>query len=232
MKPSKKFLFLGIFSIIFLSNFPLKGQNHSSQFRLEGEYYFDDHKDVLNDFSTIYHFNTDGTFTSQNRGDVGPGSYGKGTYRLQNKKLTLVYSDKKDPVRSKISIVDETNFNSSDSVRFSFEIYDLIDGKSIPAIISLRSKVLQSFQTEMDGTYDLLQKRGTKSQKYLILFIGYEFVEIDLKNNSSKSVKVGLAESIGIQILDKKIKYKIEKITGDTLHLNGEDFLIKVKSSE
>ncbi|MBN3583624.1 hypothetical protein JYB64_14590 [Algoriphagus aestuarii] len=65
-----------------------------------------------------------------------------------------------------------------------------------------------------------------------IIFIGYEIVHIDLENNTSKSVKVGLAESNGIQIIDKKIKYEIEKITSDTLHLNEGDFLIKVKSSE
>ncbi|MBN3583623.1 hypothetical protein JYB64_14585 [Algoriphagus aestuarii] len=171
MKPCKTFL--AILSVIFLSGLSLKAQNPSRQALLEGKYYFDDHRDVLNDFSTFYHFNSDGTFTSQSYGHVSPGGYGKGTYRLQKKKLTLVYSDEKDPIRSKISIVEDSNSNSSDSVRLSFEIYDLSDGRPLPAIISLRSKVNQNFQTEIDGTYNLWLKRGNKSQEYVIIFYVY-----------------------------------------------------------
>jgi hypothetical protein len=201
------------------------------QKKLEGKYYLSHPKLVLIDIHNSFTFSKDGTFTSETSGDLGPIDYGNGIYQLSNEKLILSYSEK-DPIRSKVVIESEADSLKYDSVEFHFQFFDLETEMEVPATIFKyfedKSKN-KHFQANKNGICNILLPKGEQIHTYTISFLGYERIELGLKDDVSKTIKIGLARSLGKQIIGISSTYEIEKTAKNELRFSNGSQMIKAK---
>jgi hypothetical protein len=202
-----------------------------AQQNLEGKYYLSHPKFMIIDVSDAYTFSKDGTFTFESRGDLGPINNGHGTYQISKEKLILSYSGK-DPIQSKVVIESEAESKKYDSVEFNFEFYDLETEMEVPATIFKffedKSKN-KYFQANKNGICNILLPKGEEIHSYTISFLGYERIDLDLKDNVSKTIKIGLAKNLGTQIIDTSSTYEIEKAIQNELYFSNGSQMIKAK---
>ncbi len=204
-----------------------------AQKKLEGKYRFKQTRII--DVYAHYEFSKDGTFTLESGGDLGPEAYGHGTYKLSKEKLILNFSSEKDPIKSKISIETEKDSSKNESVEFYFKFYDLENEMEIPATIFKffedKSKN-KHFQSNVNGICNLILPKGQEIHTYTISFLGYEKIEIELKNDTSKIIQIGLARNVkgNEQIIGKSTEYKIDKFTKDTIYFSFESQLIRMNN--
>lgn len=197
---------------------------------LEGSYYFN-WGIRFPDIYKKYEFSENGTFTSEGGGDLGPTDYGYGTYLLSKDSLILQYSKKKDPIRSKILIESIPESKLSDSVTFHFEFYELETEMPITGTVAQyfedKSKN-KGITAGTDGVCSIHLMKGNYTQTYTIFsLVGLESFELDLVNDSSKIIRIGLAENIGKQVFDKTTRFGVEKISKKEISLNGGSKLIR-----
>ena len=187
-----------------------------AQNKLEGRYFLSHPKFLIIDVHDSYTFSKDGTFTFQSNGDLGPINHGHGKYELSKKYLTINFATKKGLSRSKVNIETIPEDQKSDSVEFHFEFYDLENEMEVPATIykffedKSKNKL---FQSNTNGICNLILPKGQEVQTYTVSYLGYETIELTLTNDTSKSVKIGMARDIGKQIFGKSSSFKIIKFS-------------------
>ncbi|SIN68187.1 hypothetical protein [Algoriphagus halophilus] len=197
---------------------------------LEGSYYFN-WGIRFTDIYQKYEFSENGTFTTEGGGDLGPESYGYGTYLLSKDSLILQYSKEKDPIKSKVFIESIPESKQTDSVTFHFEFYEL------ETEMPITGTVAQYFEDKSknkgiiagtDGVCSIRLIKGNKTQTYTIFsLVGHESFELDLVNDSSKIIRIGLAENIGKQVFDKTTRFGVKKISNKVIQFSGGDQLIR-----
>jgi hypothetical protein len=204
--------------------------NTFAQKKLDGKYQFRQKKII--DVYAHYEFSNDGTFSLESGGDLGPEAYGRGIYKLSKEELILNFSSEKDPIKSKISIETEKDSSKNESVEFFFKFYDLENEMEVPATIfnyfEDESKI-KYFQSNINGICNLILPKGQEIHTYTISMIGYESFNVDLKNDSTKTIQIGLARnSKGYrQIVGKSTEFKIDKFTKDTIFFHLEVSLLE-----
>ncbi|MEN2283130.1 hypothetical protein AAGF08_13385 [Algoriphagus sp. SE2] len=216
------------FSIIFL--FDISSVSESfAQKKLEGKYWLKSSKII--DVYSQYEFSKDGTFTLETGGDLGPEFYGHGKYTLSKDSLILNFSSSQDSIKSSILIKKEESALINDSVEFKFKFYDLENEMDLPATIFKffedKSKN-KYFQSNVNGVCNIFLPKGKEIQTYTISLLGYESFELELENDSSKTITIGLADTIGKQTLGKVWEFEIEKANKKIIFLKGGDQLIKI----
>lgn len=205
--------------------------NTFAQKKIEGKFYLKTPKSIIDQYQK-FDFSKDGTFQYESGGDLGPETFGHGKYQLSKEKLTLNYSPHKDSIRSEIYTNSLEIKTAPDLVEFQFEFYDLENKMPIPATVFKffedKSKN-KFFQSNQNGICNLTLPKGEENQTYTISFLGYEKIELDLKNDTSKKVKVGLAYSLGTQIIDKSIEYSLEKTSKNSIDFTSGSKLVRIK---
>jgi len=188
---------------------------------------------MIIDVSDAYTFSKDGTFTFESRGDLGPINYGHGTYELSKEYLFINFSNNKNPISSKVQIKSEEANTKYDSVEFHFEFYDLKSEMEVSATIFKffedKSKNMV-FQSNTSGTCNLILPKGNEVQTYTISSMEYESFELDLVNDSSKTIKIGLAKRQGEQIFGEYFKKEIANFTKKEILFSDGFQLIKAKN--
>ncbi|WP_139316581.1 hypothetical protein [Algoriphagus marinus] len=187
---------------------------------------------MIIDFSDSYTFSKDGTFTYESRGDLGPINYGNGTYQLSKEQLAINYSTAKN-INSEVNIESLEDDEKYNSVEFHFEFYDLENEKEVSATIfkyfenKSKNKV---FNSNNRGICNIILPKGQEVQTYTISSLGYEIFEVEVMNNSSKTIKIGLAKSRGEQIFGKYFKKEISNYTKKEILFSDGFQLIKAKN--
>jgi hypothetical protein len=85
------------------------------------------------------------------------------------------------------------------------------------------------FQANKNGICNILLPKGEEIHSYTISFLGYERIDLDLKDNVSKTIKIGLAKNLGTQIIDTSSTYEIEKAIQNELYFSNGSQMIKAK---
>jgi len=204
----------------------------TAQNKLEGEYYLSHPEFMIIDFSESYTFSKDGTFTYESRGDLGPINYGNGTYQLSKEQLAINFSTVKT-INSEVKIDSLEDNEKYNSVEFHFEFYDLENEKEVSVTIfkffenKSKNKV---FNSNNRGICNIILPKGQEVQTYTISSLGYERFEVELMNNSSKTIKIRLAKSQREQIFGKYFKKEIANITKKEILFSDDFQLIKAKN--
>jgi hypothetical protein len=177
-------------------------------------------------FSSIcIEFKENSKFEYSIHGCLGIENIGTGDFSLESKKLTLKFDKVETKQKSKIEIENILNQNNKDSIELHFKILDgYNDRMPMPATILVGSNSFEyekGYQVNKSGEATISKKRNSEKENYRILFLGYELLEFDLSNTSSKKIEI-ILELAGPKIIsDKTFEYEIEKIKNDSIILKG-----------
>ena len=162
-------------------------------------------------------------------GCLGVENFGKGEYILTDKNLKLRFDKDSIQFFSTIKIENWEFKDRKDSIEFIFKILEKTNLREpLPAIILQESDSFEydkSKQTNSDGRLTLTKPRNLKSEKYRVLFLGFEQFEFSLENDHTKKVTIELALETPNLISDQIFTFELSKITPDIFVTeNGEKF--------
>ncbi|MEP6262271.1 MAG: hypothetical protein ABJ092_11875 [Gillisia sp.] len=213
----KKILLI-LFLVIFTNSF--------SQNKLNGKF--------CNSFNTGYSsvcidLKENNRFEYVEAGCLGVENFGKGEYFLTDKKLELRFDIDSIRFLSTIRIENWEFKDRKDSIEFIFKISEKNNpGEPLSAIILQESDSFQyekSKQTNSEGRLSLTKPRNQKSEKYRVLFLGFERFEFSLENDHTKKVTIELAPETPNLISDRIFTFELSKITPDIfITEKGEKF--------
>ncbi len=213
----KKILCLSL--IVLLVNFSF------SQNKLEGKYKVEYQ---LNDFSGKYVFTGEGVFSSENYGDIGLISFGKGHYFIKKDSLILDYD--LTNLEEESYFKSKKYYNYKDSITINLNIYDF-QNKPIRNVVVYAYPNSKSKESDEKGNAILkFKKQQVKNKIELHLdgeFLAKQIIYIDPKANyiinaymnKNKIIDLGHPKAIKNEI----VKFKIIEITEQHLKLkNGK----------
>ncbi|WP_405199106.1 hypothetical protein [Christiangramia sp. LLG6405-1] len=182
--------------------------------------------------STCIEFQENTKFKFYTYGCLGMDSTGSGDFSFKSNKLILKFDKVATSQKSQIKI--ENVHNKKDSIKIHFKILDgTLNMRPLPANILLGSDSFESTknsQANEDGEALILKARSNTNEKYKILFVGYEILEFELSNSSSKNIEIVL-ESQGPRIISNKVyEYDIEKVKENVIILKDGNRFKRSKS--
>lgn len=166
-------------------------------------------------------------------GCLGVENFGKGEYFLTDRKLKLKFDKDSIQFFSTIKIENWEFKDRKDSIEFIFKILEKTNLREpLPAIIIQESDSFEydkSKQSNSDGRLTLTKPRNQKSEKYRVLFLGYEQFEFSLENDHTKKVTIELAPETSNLITDQIFTFELSKITPDIFVSEKGEMFKRVK---
>lgn len=168
---------------------------------------------------TCIDFKSNNRFEFSNSGCLGAENIGSGNFELRNKTLVLKF-DKTQQTKKSIVNVEEMKSNN-DKVEFEFIVKD---ENGAPHYVMIYEKPYKSkYDIVEDGNKIVVDKRDAKV-KYEITSIGYETLELDLNQNSSKRIHITMFPAQPKVISDKVYEWDLTEINEDEFKTGPESW--------
>jgi hypothetical protein len=185
--------------------------------------------------STCLTFKKNQHFVYETSGDLGTYIIGKGKYNLKSKTLTLNFE--KDSVIKKSEVfIENWSFldnEETDSIELIFKVFDAYN-KELPLYATIFEEnndfaYLKKNIVNSKGALTITKPKSSKIEIYKIGFIGYETLEVALKNDFTKQIKVILYPAQPEVISDTTHSYVLKHIEKEAFITSEDDMYKKVE---
>ncbi|WP_106134090.1 hypothetical protein [Mongoliibacter ruber] len=154
-------------------------------------------------------------------GCLGVENFGKGEYQLTSNQIKLIFDEDSSKIQSSIKVENLKFRDRRDSIEIVFHIVEKANQKEpLPAMIFQESDSFEFEkvkQANSNGNLILLKPKNRETEKYNVLFLGYERFEFTLENHQSKNVTIELAPEAPEIISNRVFTIDLSKITPDLL---------------
>lgn len=156
---------------------------------------------------TCLKFKENNTFEYSVSGCLGTSHIGTGIFELKNKTLKLTFDKKEQPAKSKVTIKEI----KSNSEKIVFE-FILEDENGFQVYGNIRKKGSEKYIDLHEKENEIKFLKENLKITYEIFSLGYEFLELELNHNSSKSIKIKMFPAQAKVISEKIFEWNLTEI--------------------